>query len=134
MLRESLPRSLPPACTRPLPPFPSCYFPKHSARQLEVQFRDLQNTVFVLQAQLQEAKTKVKAAGDERDHLKAQLKSQEDAVRDPADPQVRMENVRKDVAGNPIIPSSLSCDNAFDERWSSVHCGKNSSCIWCAST
>ncbi|CAI5526314.1 unnamed protein product [Closterium sp. Naga37s-1] len=100
------------------------------ARQLEAQLRDLQNTVSVLQGQLQEAKTKVKVVEDERDRLKPQLESMQrqlsaevagmiaevNAVRDPADSQVRKENVRKDVAGNPIIPSSLSSDDAFDVK------------------
>ncbi|CAI5973600.1 unnamed protein product [Closterium sp. NIES-65] len=99
------------------------------ARQLEAQLRDLQNTVSVLQAQLQEARTKIKTVEAERGRLKVQLESMQrqlsaevagtstdmDAVPDPSDPHVRMENVRKDGALNPIIPSSLSSDDAFDE-------------------
>ncbi|CAI5528258.1 unnamed protein product [Closterium sp. Naga37s-1] len=81
------------------------------------------------QAQLQEARTKIKTVEAERDRLKVQLESMQrqlsvevagtstdvGAVRDPSDPHVRMENVRKDGALNPIILSSLSSDDAFDE-------------------
>ncbi|CAI5486392.1 unnamed protein product [Closterium sp. Naga37s-1] len=99
------------------------------ARQLEAQLRDLQNTVSTLNAQLQEARARIKAVEAERDSLKTQLESMQrqlsaefagtssdvGALRDPSDPLVRMENVRKDVAGNPTIPSSVSSDDAFDE-------------------
>ncbi|CAI5991563.1 unnamed protein product [Closterium sp. NIES-65] len=99
------------------------------ARQLEAQLRDLQNTVSTLNAQLQEARARIKAVEAERDSLKTQLESMQrqlseevagtsadmGALRDPSDPRVRMENVRKDVAGNPIIPSSISSDDAFDD-------------------
>ncbi|CAI6003775.1 unnamed protein product [Closterium sp. NIES-64] len=82
------------------------------------------------QAQLQEARTKIKTAEAERGRLKVQLESMQrqifaevagkstdvDAVRDPSDPHVRMENVRKDGALNPIIPSSLSNDDVFDVK------------------
>ncbi|CAI5990556.1 unnamed protein product [Closterium sp. NIES-65] len=99
------------------------------ARQLEALLRDLQNTVSTLNAQLQEARARIKAVEAERDSLKTQLESMQrqlsaevagtssdvGALQDPSDPLVRMENVRKDVAGNPTIPSSVSSDDAFDE-------------------
>ncbi|CAI5934433.1 unnamed protein product [Closterium sp. NIES-64] len=102
---------------------------RSQARQLEAQLRDLQNTVSTLNAQLQEARARIKAVEAERDSLKTQLESMQrqlseevagtsadmGALRDPSDPRVRMENVRKDVAGNPIIPSSISSDDAFDD-------------------
>ncbi|CAI6010383.1 unnamed protein product [Closterium sp. NIES-65] len=98
------------------------------AQQLEAQLRDLQNTVSTLNAQLQEARARIKAVEAERDSLKTQLESMQrqlsaevagtssdvGALRDPSDPLVRMENVRKDIAGNPTILSSVTSNDAFD--------------------
>ncbi|CAI6001040.1 unnamed protein product [Closterium sp. NIES-65] len=78
------------------------------AQQLEAQLRDLQNTVSTLNAQLQEARARIKAVEAERDSLKTQLESMQrqlsaevagtssdvGTLRDPSDPLVRMENVQ----------------------------------------
>ncbi|CAI5482016.1 unnamed protein product [Closterium sp. Yama58-4] len=41
--------------------------------------------------------------------------SVDEDVRDPSDPQVRMENVHNDFLGNPIIPSSLTDCDTFND-------------------